>query len=513
MADIRTLKLALLADTKDFIQGLDKADKEAQSFSNKLGDAFKAGAAAFAALSAAAATAAVTIGIQAVKAAIEDEKAQVALAQALKNTTDATAKQIKGVESYIDATARATGVTDDQLRPSFERLLRSTEDITKATKLQTLALDIARGTGKDLASVSDALGRAYEGQYKGLKDLGIELKTSITTTSKAKISKEGLAKAETAAEGATLRVAAAQERLNKVLSNAKSDTLDIARAQNALETAQQRASDATGKYEAQQDKLGKTLTKTKEVAVSFDSIVSQLTDKFGGQAAAYAETFAGRMDIVSNSINEAKETLGYALLPILEKFATFTTGKLVPALDDFVAGLTGGEPNSVKNALRDAKGRVVDFNDGLNKAVGSEGSGAYGLGKAVRDLATEFGRFNTALSGANAESGLKAFIDNMTKLLDIVNAIVSPFANLVEFSQKFAQSQSEVRIGLPSPLTTGSNALGGAFDRAANSTVNFISVKGAVDPQGTARTITKVLGTASKTSGIKVPASALRVPL
>ena len=34
MADIRTLKLAILADTKDFIQGLDKADKEANSFSS-----------------------------------------------------------------------------------------------------------------------------------------------------------------------------------------------------------------------------------------------------------------------------------------------------------------------------------------------------------------------------------------------------------------------------------------------------------------------------------------------
>ncbi len=44
MADIRTLKLALLADTKDFIKGLDKADNETRSFSDKLGTALKAGA-------------------------------------------------------------------------------------------------------------------------------------------------------------------------------------------------------------------------------------------------------------------------------------------------------------------------------------------------------------------------------------------------------------------------------------------------------------------------------------
>ena len=41
MAEIRSLKLALLADTKDFIQGLDKAEKETQTFSGKLDNAIQ----------------------------------------------------------------------------------------------------------------------------------------------------------------------------------------------------------------------------------------------------------------------------------------------------------------------------------------------------------------------------------------------------------------------------------------------------------------------------------------
>ena len=102
MADIRTLKLALLADTKDFIAGLDKADKETRSFTNKLDDALKVGAAAFLAVGAAAATMAVKIGVDAVKAAIEDEKAQVSLATTLRNTTKATDAQIKSVEDMIE---------------------------------------------------------------------------------------------------------------------------------------------------------------------------------------------------------------------------------------------------------------------------------------------------------------------------------------------------------------------------------------------------------------------------
>ncbi len=47
----------------------------------------------------------------------------------LKNTTKATDAQVKSVEDYIDKTARATGVADDQLRPSLDRLVRSTQDL------------------------------------------------------------------------------------------------------------------------------------------------------------------------------------------------------------------------------------------------------------------------------------------------------------------------------------------------------------------------------------------------
>jgi hypothetical protein len=487
MADIRTLKLALLADTKDFIAGLDKADKETRSFSNKLDDALKVGAAAFLAVGAAAATMAIKIGTDAVKAAIEDQKAQVLLAQALRNTTEATDQQIAGVESYIEATARATGVNDGQLRPSFERLLRSTESVTKAQQLQTLALDISRGTGKDLLSVSDALGRAYEGQFKGLKDLGIELKTSITTTNKAKVSKEGLAKAETSAEGATLRVAAAQEKLNKVLNNAKSDALDIARAQNAFEAAQQRAADATGKYEAQQNKLGKTITSTKEVAVSFDNIVGQLTDKFQGQAAAYALTFAGRMDIVTNSFDEAKEKLGFALLPFMERFLILVQ-ELTPVIEGFVSGLTGEGKKSMSRAFYDVGTGAVTFGYDLNNAKGA----AYLLGEEIRLVAIKVGDFVAQLTGAANDKGLQGFLDKILSIIDAIESAISAYNRLPDIGKLLVNPASQLATLTP------------AVKQATGSVVNiYNNVKGAIDPQSTARAITKVQNTAAQTTGLK----------
>ena len=182
MADIRTLKLQLLADTAQFSTGLNKAATDTTSFTNKVDKIIATAAKAFLGLATAVGTAAFAIGVSAVKAAIEDEKAQVSLAQTLRNTTKATDQQIAATEDYIDATARATGIADDQLRPSLDRLVRSTQDVTKAQKLQQLALDIAAGTGKDLAAVTEALGKAYDGNLGALKRIGVPLDENIIKT-------------------------------------------------------------------------------------------------------------------------------------------------------------------------------------------------------------------------------------------------------------------------------------------------------------------------------------------
>ena len=54
MADVRTLKLSLLADVDKFLKGMDKADNSTKSFKNKIGDYSKAMAKSFAIAGAAA---------------------------------------------------------------------------------------------------------------------------------------------------------------------------------------------------------------------------------------------------------------------------------------------------------------------------------------------------------------------------------------------------------------------------------------------------------------------------
>jgi len=110
-----------------------------------------------------------------VKAAVEDEAAQAQLARALVNVTNATDAQIASVEEQINKMQMATGVADDELRPAFASLLRGTNNVAMATDALSLAMDISAGTGQDLAGVSDALAKAYGGNFKALKQLSPEI--------------------------------------------------------------------------------------------------------------------------------------------------------------------------------------------------------------------------------------------------------------------------------------------------------------------------------------------------
>jgi len=404
MADIRTLKLALLADTKNFIDGLDKADKETRTFTNKLDDALKVGAAAFLAVGAAAATMAIKIGVDAVKAAIEDEKAQVSLATTLRNTTKATDQQVKAVEDYIDKTARATGVTDDQLRPSLDRLVRSTGDVTKAQKLQQLALDISAGTGKDLATITEGLGKAYDGNLGALKRLGVPLDASII---KAK---------------------------------------------------------------------------------DFDAAVKALSETFAGQADAAADTFAGRMARINIAVDEAKEQIGFALLPILEKFATVITDTILPVVEQLVNGLTGAGTDSLKKAFYDVGTGTVTFQTDLNSAQGS----AYLLGEELRNVAIKVGDFVAQLTGAANDKGLQGFLDKIIEIINAIETAIGAYNRLPDVAKLLVNPAPQLFSLTP------------AVKQATSSVVNiYNNVKGAIDPQSTARAITKVQNTAAQTTGLK----------
>ena len=276
----RTLKLSILADVDQLKKSLASANGDVDNSSSKMGEFSKKAGLAFAAAGAAAGAYAIKLAVDGVKAAIEDEAAQIRLATALKNATGATDEMIASVEKQILKTSLATGVADEKLRPALQRLSLSTNDVTKAQGLLNLALDISQATGKGLDSVANALGKAYDGNTAALGKLGIGLST------------------------AELK------------------------------------------------------------AMSFTDVQSKLTDLFGGAAAANAQTFAGRLEILKVTFDEAKESVGARLLPIIQQLVEFIVNQVVPALGKFAQFF-----KPITDAIKDNKEEFADLISFIQKYV------------------------------------------------------------------------------------------------------------------------------------------------
>lgn len=251
----RTLKLSILADVDNLLKGFNTANKKTDDYTTNLANFAKKAVAAFAVVGGAAAA----FATQSIKNALADEAAQRKLEETIRASTNATAAQTAAVSQYIDKTSIAIGVTDDELRPALSRLIRSTNDITQAQDLLNLALDITAATGKPLEAVSNALGKAYDGNATSLARLGLGLDAN--------------------------------------------------------------------------------LIKSKDT----DAIFQQLTQTFGNFAENEAETTSKKFERLKIAMDEAKETIGAALLPLVERLATYLLTTFVPNMNAFIAGLTGSK--------------------------------------------------------------------------------------------------------------------------------------------------------------------------
>jgi hypothetical protein len=118
----------------------------------------------------------VAFGRRSVKAFADSELEAKRLTTAVSNLGLAFAAP--EIDRYIDNVELATGVNRDLLQPSFLTLLQTTGSLTKSQELLNLSLDVAAGTGADVASVSQKLAQAYVGNAKGLRTLNLGLTTA-----------------------------------------------------------------------------------------------------------------------------------------------------------------------------------------------------------------------------------------------------------------------------------------------------------------------------------------------
>jgi phage-related protein len=468
---IPKVKITFDADLDGLKKGVNGASNEVSGFGSKVAKFGKMAGAAFAAAGVAAAAYAGKLLIDGVKSAIEDEAAQAKLATTLTNVTGATTKQIAAVESQITKTSLLTGLTDDELRPSFERLVRATGDSDAALKLQATAIDVAAGSGKSLEAVTNAMAKAAEGNAGSLAKLGVGL---------------------TAAQLKTM---------------------------------------------------------------SMEEITAQLAATFGGQAAQQADTFQGKMARLQVAFSEGKETVGAFVLdaitpmvsgfvntviPAVQKLSEELGPKLTPIfqaltgyirdyviptfkaiwqfITEFLIPTIGNVLTPIVNAMRAAfekvTSKIAENEEKLKPLLAL----LKVIAAFVRDfVAPVIGKLlSTAFEIVG--TSISYVIDNFARLVDVVNKAFNAIKAIVNFIKNNPVTQAIV--GSIDNVFGGGKAMGGPVNAGTSyvvgergpelfvpntagtivpnggggrgNTIN-VTVNGAIDAEGTARTIVDVL--------------------
>jgi hypothetical protein len=175
------LNVEILGEFKKLTQATTGAQTDLQKMTKRADSASKTISRAFAAIGVGLSFKFIANELEeAAKAAIEDTKSQVLLANALKNTMNITDEQIDSIEKQIKAYQFSASVADDQLRPAYQKLALATQSTTEANKLLGVALDVSAGTGKGLDIVAQAMAKSIAGSDTALLKLIPSLKGSKT---------------------------------------------------------------------------------------------------------------------------------------------------------------------------------------------------------------------------------------------------------------------------------------------------------------------------------------------
>jgi hypothetical protein len=449
MAGIPKVKITFDADFDELKRGVSGATNEVQSFGDKMGKFGKIAGAAFAAASAAALAYAGVLLKQGVESAIADEQAQAKLATTLRNVTGATDAQIKAVEDQILKTSLLTGKTDDELRPSFERLVRATKDSDAALKLQSVAIDVAAGSGKSLEAVTNAMAKAAEGNTASLAKLGIGL---------------------TAAELKTM---------------------------------------------------------------DMDAITKQLASTFQNQAAIQADTFAGKMARLKVAFDEGKETIGSFVLDAITPMIDTVVNVVIPAVQQFIDSIGGKEgiTSAFMTFIDGAKKIFIPIFEGIKFAFDQIKDAVMGNKEEFAALFAFLSKYVAPLLGGVLKIAIQGIGIALGVVINVVGELIGGFQTLFNWIGKvidkitaminLVRNNAAVRgiAGLIDSAFGGFRAAGGSvtagksyvvgeqgaemFVPSSNGTIVpnggmgggtiNITVNGAIDAEGTARTIVDVL--------------------
>lgn len=204
-------------------------------------------------------------------------------------------------------------------------------------------------------------------------------------------------------------LASAQKLLGTALDVSAFSGADLGTATNAITKALQ------GNFKGLQN-LVKGLDATSMKSKDLVAIFKQVEAITAGSAATRADTLEFRLAILRIRYNEIIETLGYQLLPIVERFAKAIQTKVLPQIEAWVSA-NGEKLVTAFQFATDAAIKLIaiaiSFSDwisnniGLVKGFAVIVAGLFAVGR-VAAFATVIGKLTAAFAALRASAGLAA---------------------------------------------------------------------------------------------------------
>jgi hypothetical protein len=554
--DFRTLKLEILAETKNFIAGMNDGEKKTQSFGDKLGEFGKK-----AGLALAAATAAV--GAFAIKIAVDGVKAASDLSESVSKVGVLFGDSSAKIEAFAEQAAQSLGQTKQQAldaASTFAIFGKSAglagDDLVKfSTDFTTLASDLASFNNTSPEDAIQAIGAALRGETEPLRRYGVllddaSLRQAALSLGIIRTTKEALTPQQ--------KVLAAQELIYQQTSAAQGD---FQRTSDGLANSQRilNAQLANIRTEIGEALLPIVLKLTQIFTNNVLPVIQRVADAFSSKAGGLGEGVFEFIDgvklfllpIIDGAINAFNDIKG-AIRENIDEFQSFFNvvkslapiiGTTIGAALNVVGDIAAVVINVISNVLGVISGIVNKAIDSINFIIrgvnripgvsipevggfGSSGGGTAGatgtgfsqlssLGQGVAGAvagAVAAGGFGpvgatsstgaTGPSGATGVIGAKSALD-LVKRLETINDAFTDLTFQVAtngISQKAAAQQFDkltaefaVLEKQASRLTAEPVVLGGTpFGQAGGNTTN-IYVTGAIDPERTARDIATTL--------------------
>jgi hypothetical protein len=391
------IRIAAIFDNKGLKQA-DKGIKGLQSSVKKLAGAAGLG------LSTAAV---INFGKKAAKAFIADEKAANRLAIAVKNL--GLGFETPRIERYISELSAISGVTDDQLRPSMQKLLQTTGSVAKAQELLTQATDISAGSGVAYETVVNDLSMAYVGQTRGLRKYSLGLsQTELKTMSFTDV----------------------QERLNKQFSGANAEYLTTyAGKLQLISTAAGEASEKIGGALVESLVSVFAAGDTTQFVKQIDTLATKIADTVAAVVFGFQKLYvltSDRAILASFNPFDDYEKNALAAIEAAEKAAKFKRN--APSM-----GYAGSQPLGIYETAAQIAARKKSEADALkrNKALASLQTKS--LAEAKKKAALDKASKTLNIEAIGLEAALKGKISETDRIsLELQKAILDGNSTMAE---------------------------------------------------------------------------------